>query len=435
MSRRPLLLALAFLGAACGSTRATPDASPDAAVVDASPAIDASADASAPDAGPVVGDCLDLPTWTMPPPAASLPVEVKLLSDTPLAAPMGEPVSGYSLIETDDSFAFVALSNLYVYKKDGTLRWKTDQDFNHNAMGDVSADTAGNFYAFVNDKLTSYSPSGAVRWERSFPSSNLGPVNFSYTPNVYKDETVMFLARPTNTFFALDAKTGAIRKEDPVGPQSSFSLIGLHHYLTDLMGHFWDARTLERKNTIASVGGKSFAPATVTALPDGTLFGASDDYRRTFRFDRCFTVTKEYGEAGRLGFGPFDLTSRQWVAESGGFRLVDVAGALPKTSVVSPGRPTLGADGFMYNHTAALGVEVRDANGALVPGISLALPTGKKNSLLMLHDDGVLEYLMWNNGPHRIRIQTKSPGPAKTGNNISYGDYRATQFPIYPGLP
>jgi hypothetical protein len=89
----------------------------------------------------------------------------------------------------------------------------------------------------------------------------------------------------------------------------------------------------------------------------------------------------------------------------------------------------------MYNHTATLGVEIRDANGVLVPGIPLALPTGTKNSLLMLHDDGVLEYLIWNKGPRRVRIQTKSPGPAKTGNNITYGDYRRSKFPIYPGLP
>ena len=433
--RKLCLLVTTALLTACGSTRATPDASPDAAVVDAAPTVDASADTSTPDAGPVVGDCLDLLTWTMPPLAASLPVEVKLLSDTPLPAPMGEPVSSYGLIETEDSFAFVALSNLYVYKKDGTLRWKTDQDFYHNAMGNVSADTAGNFYAFVNDKLTSYSPSGTVRWERSFPSSNLGPVNFSYTPNVYKDETVMFLARPTNTFFALDAKTGAIRKEDPVGPQSSFSLIGLHHYLTDLMGHFWDARTLERKNAIANVGGKAFAPAVATALPDGTIFGASSDYKQTFRFDRCFGMIRTYGEAARMGFGPFDLASRQWVYEQGGFRLLDIDGTRPATSVTAAGRPTLGADGLMYHQTGTSNIEIRDANGALVPGVSLNLPPGTKSSTLLLHDDGILEYLMWNNGPHRIRIQTKSPGPAKTGNNISYGDYRATQFPIYPGLP
>jgi hypothetical protein len=262
--RKLCLLVTTAVLAACGSTPATPDASPDAAVVDAAPTVDASADASAPDAGPVVGDCLDLPTWTMPPLAASLPVEVKLLSDTPLPEPVLEPASSYSLIETDDSIAFVALSNLYVYKKDGTLRWKTDQDFFHNAMGDVSADTAGNFYAFVNDKLTSYSPAGAVRWERAFPSSNLGPVTFSYPPNIYRDDTVFFLARPTNTLYAIDAKTGAIRKEDPVGAQASFGLVGFHHYLTDQRGHVWDAKTLERKNAVAILGGKAFTPAVTT---------------------------------------------------------------------------------------------------------------------------------------------------------------------------
>jgi len=432
--RKLCLWVTTALLAACGSTRATPDASPDAAVVDASPAIDASPAASAPDAGRVVGDCLDLPTWTMPPLAASLPVEVKLLSDTLLPVPMGEPISSYGLIETDDSFAFVALSNLYVYKKDGTLRWKTDQDFNHSAMGDVSADTAGNFYAFVNDKLMSYSPSGAVRWERTFPSSNLGPVNFSYTPSVYKDETVMFLARPTNTFYALDAKTGAIRKEDPVGSQSSFSLTGIHHYLTDQRGHFWDAETLERKNAVADVGGGKFIPAVATALPDGTILGVHVGDRRVFRFDRCFAVRKDYAQTARLGFAGLDLGSRQWIEESGGFSLLDIDGTRPMTSVALGGRPMFGADGQIYKVTDS-SLEVRDKDGAVVPGGSLAIPTGTKNSIPLLHDDGVLEYLLWNNGPHRIRIQTKSPGPAKTGNNITYGDYRRSQFPIYPGLP
>jgi hypothetical protein len=347
---------------------------------------------------------------------------------------MSEPVSSYGLIETDDSFAFVALSNLYVYKKDGTLRWKTDQDFYHNAMGNVSADTAGNFYAFVNDKLTSYSPSGTVRWERAFPSSSLGPVNFSYTPSVYKDETVLFLARPTNTFYALDAKTGAIRKEDAVGPQTSFSLTGIHQYLTDQRGHFWDAKTLERKNAIANVGGKAFAPAVATALPDGTIFGASSDYKQTFRFDRCFGMIRTYGEAATMGFAGLDLGSRQWIDESGGFRLLDIDGTRPTTSVAVGGRPMFGADGQLYRVTDS-SLEVRDKDGAVVPGGSLAIPTGTKNSIPLLHDDGVLEYLVWNNGPHRIRIQTKSPGPAKTGNNITYGDYRRSQFPIYPGLP